>query len=207
MNNLFLRIVSGVFLIPIVILAIHLNNPYYFFFLIIILILGLKEIIFLKNLSIKIIIFTLFIFFIYCCYQIRSYSNGDQYLYFLIIVSCLSDTGGYLFGKIFNGKKIKFISPNKTYSGFFGSLCFSQLTLIILNQMYIFSSFSNLKKFFLIFTFSFFVIFGDLLFSFFKRICKIKDYSNILPGHGGLLDRVDGLIISTIFLFFLIKFI
>ena len=119
-------------------------------------------------------------------------------MYFILIIAWLSDSGGYIFGKFFRGPKINLISPNKTYTGFFGSIALSQFSIIFLIYYNIFDNYNFFEKMFLVFTLSITVIFGDLLFSYFKRVEKIKDYSNILPGHGGLLDRIDGLITLTI---------
>ena len=119
----------------------------------------------------------------------------------MLILTWLSDIGGYVFGKLIGGKKINFISPNKTFAGFLGSLLFVQVAgyyLKFLNLVFLNETFLNIY-FLLICTFV--VILGDLLFSFFKRKCFIKDFSNFLPGHGGLLDRIDGLILLIIFIY------
>ena len=118
------------------------------------------------------------------------------------MLSWLSDIGGYVFGKLIGGKKIKIISPNKTYSGFVGSFLFVQsfgfYTKSFLNISFINEAFLN---FYFLLICTLVVISGDMLFSYFKRICHIKDFSNFLPGHGGLLDRIDGLILLTIFVY------
>ena len=103
-----------------------------------------------------------------------------------------SDIGGFIFGKIFNGPKLTKISPNKTYAGAVGSII---LSLIIVSFFYII--FFNLQNFSIIITgfmISIFCQLGDLFFSFLKRKAKIKDTGNILPGHGGILDRLDGVL-------------
>ena len=103
-----------------------------------------------------------------------------------------------MFGKFFGGKKIGYISPNKTYAGIFGSILFSQFSQFYIYYFNLFSNENNLYKFIFIFASCFFVIIGDLVFSYIKRLNKIKDYSNMLKGHGGLFDRIDGLIFLTI---------
>ena len=112
-----------------------------------------------------------------------------------LLVSITSDIGGLIFGKIFKGKKlIKKVSPNKTISGSIGSLFFSFLL-----GFYLLDYFDNIPIiFFLLITFVISIIsqLGDLLISYMKRKAKIKDTGNILPGHGGFLDRVDGIIFS-----------
>jgi phosphatidate cytidylyltransferase len=123
----------------------------------------------------------------------------------------LSDIGGYTFGRIFKGKKLSKISPNKTYSGSLGSLFFSIITLPIFNLFQLSFLNENLINFYqlkyLILTISISVIcqLGDLYVSFWKRKIDIKNISNLLPGHGGVLDRIDGLIFVLIFSFALKK--
>ena len=119
--------------------------------------------------------------------------NDDQiYLLFIIIVAISSDIGGYLFGKTFKGKKISKISPNKTYSGMFGSYILS-----IVISLIIFKNFLNIYELIILsIIISSFSQIGDLLVSFIKRKAKLKDTGKILPGHGGLLDRFDSLILS-----------
>ena len=105
-----------------------------------------------------------------------------------------SDIGGFIFGKIFKGPKLTKISPNKTYAGAVGSLIFS---IMIVSSFFIL--FFNLNNFYIIitgFVISIFCQLGDLLFSFLKRKAKIKDTGNILPGHGGILDRLDGVLLG-----------
>jgi len=117
--------------------------------------------------------------------------------------------GGYIFGKIFKGKKLTKISPNKTYSGAAGSIILSFLSLPIVNLLqtfYLNEALINFFKFnfiFLTILISMICQLGDLLVSFLKRKIKIKNISNILPGHGGILDRIDGLIFVLIFGFLL----
>ena len=121
-------------------------------------------------------------------------SNDMYLLYFLFIITvCISsDIGGYAFGKILKGRKITKISPNKTYTGMFGSFFLS-----IFLSCIIFNDFMTIKEIILV---SFFISMisqlGDLFLSFLKRKAKVKDTGNILPGHGGLLDRFDGLLFA-----------
>ena len=152
---------------------------------------------------------------------------------FFIIILCIcicSDTGGYVFGKIIGGKKLTKISPNKTISGSLGSFIFSLLPLFLLNFQNYFDSHFDLdfKTYNLAFvsgpieyeTFNFEislknVLFcliisvscqlGDLFISYFKRLNNVKDAGAILPGHGGLLDRIDGIIFAIPTAFILIK--
>ena len=135
---------------------------------------------------------------------IKIYNLHDYNLNFLwlILIAWLTDTGGYIFGKLFGGPKLIKISPNKTWSGAFGSLILSQLACLIL---FLDSNYKlNINIFFFQFLLSIIGQIGDILMSYIKRINDKKDTSNFIPGHGGFLDRVDGLIWIFIFGNFLI---
>ena len=112
-----------------------------------------------------------------------------------------------MFGNIIGGKKLSKISPNKTISGTIGSFIFSIFPLIIIvNLNYLDLEFDVFNIIFCLFI-SLISQLGDLFISFIKRKAKIKDSSNILPGHGGVLDRLDGIIFAVPFSYFLIKLI
>ena len=128
-------------------------------------------------------------------YLIRE--NLGLYLFLFIILVCIfTDIGGYVFGNIFKGPKLTKISPKKTYSGVIGSFLFSLIAglsfIKIIGSTYLEEN--SLNIFFSILIISLISQIGDLIISFFKRKAKLKDTGKILPGHGGLLDRVDGLI-------------
>ena len=115
---------------------------------------------------------------------------------YLLIICILTDIGGYVFGKIIGGKKLTKISPKKTYSGSIGSfllsiligyLCYKILTNLLL---------ININIFILIIITSFMSQVGDLFVSLLKRKARIKDTGSILPGHGGVLDRIDGILLA-----------
>jgi len=125
----------------------------------------------------------------------------EKNILFLILTVCIAtDIGGFIFGKIFKGKKLSIVSPNKTYSGMIGSFIFSLIFgFVIFNQI-----FSNEFLILYIILISILSQAGDLLISLFKRKANIKDTGAVLPGHGGLLDRIDGLLLAlplSIFLF------
>ena len=125
-------------------------------------------------------------------------------LLWVIILTISSDIGGYMFGKIFKWKRLTNISPNKTLSGVIGSLIFSIFSILLLGLIckILFqidlSFFLKLKYFIFAIILSLSAQLGDLMVSYFKRLDKIKDTGKILPGHGGIFDRIDSLMFSTI---------
>jgi phosphatidate cytidylyltransferase len=147
-----------------------------------------------------------YIFFVFCnlSYEIHK-SEGSIFFLYLISICFLTDIGGYVFGKLIGGKKLSKISPNKTISGTIGSFIFSIFPLIIfLNLGYLNLEF-DLNTIMLCLLVSLISQLGDLFISFFKRKAKIKDTGKLLPGHGGVLDRVDGIIFAIPFTYFLLK--
>jgi len=149
-------------------------------------------------------LFGLFILSVFFFSIIKIYNLQDYNLKFLwlILIAWLTDIGGYIFGKLFGGLKLTKISPNKTWSGAFGSLILSQFACLIffLDSNYIL----NFNIFLLQLLLSITGQIGDILMSYIKRLNNKKDTSNFIPGHGGFLDRVDGLIWIFIFGNFLI---
>ena len=154
--------------------------------------------IFKKNKICSFIFLNLFILYI-CLFtsQIYFFLSGEfenkQTIFLLILSICIfTDIGGYIFGKIFKGKKLTSISPNKTYSGMIGSF----ISSLIVSMLFI--SYFNLSFYLIFFTFLISLVSqsGDLFISYLKRKADIKDTGNFLPGHGGLLDRMDGMIFA-----------
>ena len=145
--------------------------------------------------------FGLVYLFIFLITSIALRGNNSESIAFFIIILCIcifSDIGGYVFGKVIGGKKLTKISPNKTISGSLGSFIFSILPVLLFNlQNYTGVSFEVLSiNIALCLIVSLVCQLGDLLISYFKRLNKVKDTGTILPGHGGLLDRIDGLIFA-----------
>jgi len=212
-NETLNRIFTSIVLLPILFFATVYSGSYLILLLILVYSLCAYEII--KNT--KNILFNLFaniclIFSFYCFYYLRGNTEYSLIILFWILISTfLSDIGGYFFGRIFKGKKLTKISPNKTYSGSIGSIFFSLLSIPVLNILQKFYLNENLIDFyhlkFLIINILISIICqsGDLVVSYCKRKIKIKNISNILPGHGGVLDRIDGLIFVLIFSFILKK--
>jgi len=143
---------------------------------------------------------------VYLIFAIESeYSNLKIYLLYSVIVAILSDIGGLVCGKIFKGKKLTKISPNKTISGSIGSFMFSTLLIPFFYKGQIDQTLVNL--FIITIIISLTSQLGDLFISLLKRKAKVKDTSDLLPGHGGVLDRIDGIIFAIplgIFLFIII---
>jgi phosphatidate cytidylyltransferase len=133
------------------------------------------------------------------------YIDLKIYLLYSVLVAILSDIGGLIFGKTFKGKKLTKISPNKTISGSIGSIVLSMVLIpIFYNELIIYDL---LTLIILTIVISLISQIGDLFISFLKRKAKVKDTSDLLPGHGGLLDRVDGIIFAVPLGIFLLNFL
>ena len=168
----------------------------------------LIKVIFKKHKNKVLLLFLILIIYLSIClpqlYLFITLNNYNKLVFiYLLLVCIMTDLGGYIFGKFFQGKKLTKISPNKTYSGLIGSYTLSYMIFI-----YFYLKF-NFSYSFLILTFLVCSIsqIGDLFISYFKRKAKVKDTGDLLPGHGGILDRIDGIIfalpigINLIFLF------
>ena len=186
---LFLIIINNYFLIS-VLLIIGIFSLMEFFKMMSLILLKDKKKQYLFN-----ILFVIYIFFINILVVVFSYNEHLKILIFLILLTCIfSDIGGYIFGKIFKGPKLTKISPNKTFSGALGSLLFSSSFLLWANY-----SLTDNIEIYLIVTgciISASCQLGDLFFSFLKRKSFLKDTGNFLPGHGGVLDRIDGILLG-----------
>ena len=124
----------------------------------------------------------------------------DKYFFLTILMICVfSDVGGYVFGKTLGGKKLTKISPNKTISGSIGSFILSYVGFFIIYLYFSDLLFVRLQIEVLVlipFFISLICQSGDLFISYYKRRAKIKNTGNLIPGHGGLLDRIDGSIFA-----------
>ena len=208
-SELFKRILSSIILLPIVIFIVIKGSFYFNLFLSICFLITIFEwnkMITKKQTNfIGIIFITLSFFF---TYKIR-YSFNEEYSIFLFIIGIciMTDMGGFIFGKLIKGPKLIKISPNKTYSGMLGGFL---LTLVFI---YIFSKyFIHQNSFKITLELIFFSIMvsavsqlGDITISYFKRVSKIKDTGRIIPGHGGILDRIDGMIFAFPFSYSMIQ--
>lgn len=213
-KDLYLRTISSLILLPLTIYLSYLGSIWFMIYIFFFLILSIYE---WHQMTFKIkyyylgIIFLLFSF--YCVGSIRLNDDANSILNFtFILLVCIgTDVGGYIFGKFFKGPKLTKISPNKTYSGVIGSYIVSLgfVYLIILNPFNFFQNPLQLNLNILIksLVLSSVCQIGDLLISFFKRKSDIKDTGKIIPGHGGVLDRIDGMIFAfpTFYILNLIK--
>ena len=147
-----------------------------------------------------------YIFFIFCNLSFEIHKSESPIFFLYIISICFfTDIGGYVFGKIIGGKKLSKISPNKTISGTLGSFVLSIFPLIFFINFNYLDLELNLKNTIFCLLISLISQLGDLFISFIKRKAEIKDTGNLLPGHGGFLDRLDGIIFAVPFSYILIK--
>jgi len=201
-NNLKKRLYTSLVLLALVILILNFN----FILIYSLIILGVISILEFLNISKKIFKYrfskifynSLFIIYIFIfCFLFFFFSNisGLKIILFILLFGCISsDIGGFIFGKLLKGPKLTKISPNKTYSGALGSIFFSVLTISLLFYFYL-ENF-NYKIILISLITTIFCQLGDLVFSFLKRKAKIKDTGGLLPGHGGVLDRLDGIFLG-----------
>ena len=193
MHNFFKRILSSVILIPLSFYFIYYGSYVLLFFTSICFFISCYEWHMMtkkKNYNI-----TGFIFLFFSFYTFYQCSNNLTLVFFVILICISTDIGGYIFGNVFKGPKLTKISPKKTYAGMIGSYLFSLISLFIAYNLYDYSLMIN-KIFLLTIIISTVSQIGDLIISYFKRLSKVKDTGKIIPGHGGLLDRIDGMIFT-----------
>ena len=207
MTNLYKRILTSLIILPVSIFFIFMGGNYIVSFLYAILILGNFEVfsVFKRKFTIIFLDIILVLALLAILHLRNETMSSFVLLLWAIIVTISSDIGGYIFGKIFKGKKLTKISPNKTISGLVGSFVFSLGSVFILG--FILELMSNMemeffikpKYFIFALIFSLVAQMGDLIISYFKRLEKIKDTGKLLPGHGGIFDRIDGLMFVILF--------
>ena len=212
MNELQKRILSSIILIPLVLFLLIKGSYFFNIFLLICLFFTIYEWYLISQKKFYCLPGLIYIAIsFYFAYLLRNNFDGKYTLFLLILIICVStDIGGYIFGKIFKGPKLTKISPNKTYMGMIGGFILSFVSASIYLDYfnyYIISSTQNYN-----FYNSFFVIIismiskiGDILISYFKRKSKVKNTGNIIPGHGGILDRIDGMIFAFPSTFLILK--
>ena len=195
------RILSSIILLPLVLFFILAGSFYLIFFTIICFFVSIYEWNkMVKKIELKFLGTLFLIFSFYTFYEI-----SISYLWIFVLLVCVStDIGGYVFGKLFKGPKLTKISPNKTYSGMIGGYLLSLIFLsFFMNWI---NHTVDMEWFVVTILISTVSQVGDIIISYFKRISKVKDTGKIIPGHGGLLDRIDGMIFAFP-IFFLIELI
>ena len=218
MTNIQKRIFTSIIILPLSFFFILRGGYFLLFFLLSVFFIANYELFSVFNKKSTVLLLNLILILsLFSIYNLRDDPNSFNLLLWIIILVICSDVGGYFFGKIFKWKKITKISPKKTLSGVFGSFIFSLLSIFIAeiilplptsffgSTIFLEINFLEPKFFFLAIIFSLVAQIGDLTISYFKRIEKVKDTGKILPGHGGILDRIDGLMFVAILVFILKK--
>ena len=227
-QNLLKRIITSIILLS---LLFFINFTHQYIFIFSVLILGIiicveannlfskllnkkntKNVFFFEKFNSKLLILNIitfcYVFFIFCNFSYKIHISESPVIFLYIISICFfTDIGGYTFGKIIGGKKLSKISPNKTISGTVGSFILSLIPLILILNFDFIDLELNLKNLIFCLLISLISQLGDLFVSFIKRKAKMKDTGNLLPGHGGVLDRLDGIIFAVPFSYFLLKLI
>ncbi len=207
MKNINKRLLTSLFLLIIIIFSFSINKIlilliFFVSFVSLVEINSIFKKIYKNNKSFRLICFSIsllymvYFSFVIILFLMNSFDIRKFTIIFLMLISVSTDVGGFVFGKLIGGKKLTSISPNKTYAGVVGSLLLSlalgYVYFITQNNLILF----NVNLFVLIIIVSIVSQIGDLFISFLKRKAKIKDTGTLLPGHGGILDRIDGMIFA-----------
>tara|TARA_Y100001936_G_scaffold210002_1_gene216524 strand:+ start:336 stop:977 length:642 start_codon:yes stop_codon:yes gene_type:complete len=211
-NELKKRALSSIVLLPLIFFIVIKGSFLFNIFIILCLLIALREwFLISKKPTFLIIGFFFILFSFYSVYYLRNY--GEYNIFLFILISCIAtDIGGYSFGKVFKGPKLTKISPNKTYAGMFGSFIMTLIfNLIFYNNLDLLKfkimNLSTLEIIIYSIIISLLSQIGDLTVSFFKRKAKIKNTGNLIPGHGGLLDRIDGMLLAFPSVYIILKII
>jgi phosphatidate cytidylyltransferase len=193
MSNLLKRTLSSIVLLFLFIFLILQGTFWIKIISIILFLLSSYE---LCSMSINYLIKIIAIFFLFFSFlTFYQLSNETIKIVFVVLICVSTDIGGYIFGKIFKGPKLTKISPNKTYAGMIGGFLLSILTLNIIFNLINFSTTLSQSLLITILISSISQL-GDIIISYLKRMSKIKNTGDLIPGHGGLLDRIDGMIFA-----------
>ena len=202
------RLITSLILIPTSIFFIIKGSIFFIFFLGTLFLATTYEWIMMskKNNLLKFLGIIFLVFSFYTAFEFRVNEDYKNFL-FIVTICILTDIGGYIFGKIFKGPKLTKISPKKTYTGVFGGFLLPLIAGLVVYQYQYTDEIVTEGLYFLIIILFISLInqIGDLIISYFKRKAKIKDTGKILPGHGGLLDRIDGMIFVFPTYFILLK--
>ena len=208
------RLLSSLIMLPTALFLILKGSIFFTFFLFVVFIATIKEWLDMckKNELMKFLGVIFLIISFYLAYILRN-KEGAYVFIFIVLISVCTDIGGYIFGKLLKGPKITKISPNKTFSGVVGGFIISLIGALVFYEYMPITLSSNFGEFISFDLYLFFIILmismisqiGDLIISYFKRQAKIKDSGQLLPGHGGFLDRVDGMIFAIPFSFLILN--
>ena len=204
------RLITSLILIPTSIFFIIKGSIFFIFFLGTLFLATTYEWIMMskKNNLLKFLGIIFLVFSFYTAFEFRVNEDYKNFL-FIVTICILTDIGGYIFGKIFKGPKLTKISPKKTYTGVFGGFLLPLIAGLVVYQYQYTDEIVTEGLYFLIIILFISLInqIGDLIISYFKRKAKIKDTGKILPGHGGLLDRIDGMIFVFPTFFIILNYI
>ena len=202
-NELKYRILSSLILLPVVFFFIIKGSHLFNFFISIVFFITCYEWYFMsKNKKYSIFGYFFLIISFLAVIQFRNNFGNHSLFYFIFVtLICIStDIGGYVFGKLFKGPKLTKISPNKTFSGMIGGISLSLIVIFFLVKNEIFETTDlksdDIKLIFYVLFISIISQIGDIIVSYFKRISNLKDTGNLIPGHGGVLDRIDGMLFA-----------
>jgi len=200
------RILSSIIIMASALFFIIKGSFFYIFFLLVFFFITIYEWYKMtKNKNYFIIGLIFFTLSFFSAFLLRNIFLLDFILVILICIS--SDIGGYVFGKIFNGPKLTKISPNKTFSGMIGSFFLSITSALLYTEYYNLVYWTGDILLIAVILISSFSQIGDLTVSYFKRKSKIKNTGKIIPGHGGVLDRIDGMLFAIPFAFILFNYL
>ena len=207
-KEFFLRTLSTIILLPLMVFATIEGSIFFFILLFFCFVCSVYEWnkMIISN-YLKLFGFIFLIFSFYTILKIRFNYDNNYWPFLIIICTCIAtDIGGYIFGKILKGPKLIKISPNKTYSGMIGSFVMSFLFCFILSYAEVINKEYIINLIIFIFFVSTISQLGDILISYYKRLSDIKDSGNLIPGHGGILDRIDGMIFAFPFSYIILFF-
>lgn len=208
-KELIKRIISSIILTPAVLFFIIKGGIFFNIFLLMCFFITIYEWnIMTKKKKYNLVGIFFLIFSFYTFYKLRNYSN-ENYLYILLITTiCVAtDLGGFIFGKLIKGPKLTKLSPQKTYAGMFGGFFLSVISIYFFLKNPYLEKLDNIASEVLILLLLVSAIsqLGDIIISYFKRKSNIKDTGFIIPGHGGLLDRIDGMIFAFPFSYIILS--
>ena len=200
MSNFVKRIISSIFLILLLFTAINFSFVFNFLLIFVFVLTIYEWLKMIKELIIKLLGSFLITISFGSIYYLKHIDEEMKLITFVLIISISTDVGGYLFGKLLKGPKLTKISPNKTISGSIGGFALSILSIFLILKFDIIDFdkivTSNFKNILLVILISASNQVGDIIISYYKRLYDIKDTGNIIPGHGGILDRIDGMLLS-----------